>query len=52
MHAYRLVSACLLAMALGLSGCTATPKPSHGADNTPSGVSVYGTVDVGIGKSR
>lgn len=42
----------LLAFAVGvLAGCSATPQPSHGADNTPSGVSVYGTIDLGVGKS-
>jgi uncharacterized lipoprotein len=41
----------LLALTIGvLAGCGVTPQPSHGADNTPSGVSAYGTIDLGVGK--
>ena len=42
----------LLAFTIGmLAACGATPQPSHGADNTPNGVSVYGTIDLGVGKT-
>ncbi|ARU06428.1 hypothetical protein CCO03_18760 [Comamonas serinivorans] len=47
-----LLIAASMAAAAWLTGCGVTPQPSHGADNTPSGVSVYGTIDLGVGKSQ
>lgn len=47
---FRQLAAAAAMIAL-LSGCGVTPQPSHGADNSPNGVSVYGTIDVGVGKT-
>ena len=41
-----------IALVVGLTACGVTPQPSHGADNAPNGVSVYGTIDMGVGKSQ
>ena len=41
----------IVAMATLMSACGVTPQPSHGADNAPSGVQVYGTIDLGVGKT-
>ena len=43
--------AAIVGLAALLGACGATPQPSHGADNTPNGVQVYGTIDLGVGKS-
>ena len=43
-------SAALAALVSALAACGVTPQPSHGAESTPSGVQVYGTIDVGAGK--
>ena len=41
----------ILGLAVLLGACGVTPQPSHGADNTPNGVQVYGTIDLGVGKT-
>ena len=49
MNLTRLIAIVGLTALLG--ACGVTPQPSHGADNTPSGVQVYGTIDLGVGKT-
>ena len=46
-----IVGAGLLAAALSLAGCGATPRNPDTAGAT-SGVTVYGTVDAGVGRVR
>jgi hypothetical protein len=41
----------IVGLAALLGACGVSPQPSHGADHTPSGVQVYGTIDLGVGKS-
>ncbi|QTD45558.1 hypothetical protein [Ottowia testudinis] len=53
MSLVRSILACagLLAAALSLAGCGATPHNPDTAGAT-SGVTVYGTVDAGVGRVR
>ena len=41
----------ILGLAALLGACGVTPQPSLGAENTPNGVQVYGTIDLGVGKT-